>query len=76
MTNEIHLKNPVSGGTFCGLEGHEVYTRKDRELAGMKRLAEVNCKACLANAMEYFQKQSLKMMRVYDEIKVCAKLNR
>jgi hypothetical protein len=50
----IHLKNNKSGSSFCGLDGHKIYMRKDRELVGMKRLSEVNCKKCLVEADQYY----------------------
>jgi hypothetical protein len=53
MSDETHLVSP-EGGTFCGMEAHEVYTRKDRELVGMTRLAEVDCKACLDRGAAYY----------------------
>ncbi|MHC4644296.1 MAG: hypothetical protein ACYTBJ_02250 [Planctomycetota bacterium] len=45
MGETVHLVSP-HGGSYCGLDAHEIYTVKGPELVGMKRLPEVNCAEC------------------------------
>lgn len=67
MKNDVHLVSPHRG-SFCGLEGHEIYTRKDRELAGMNRLAEVNCRECLVMASAHCNRLMADARNMMNEI--------
>jgi hypothetical protein len=68
MDNKIHLKNPVSGNTFCGIAGHKIYTKKGMELVGLKRLTEVNCLGCLLRAPRYYCLKKLEAADLHDKV--------
>ena len=63
----VHLVSPHRGA-FCGVEGHEIYTRKGIELAGLKRLAEVNCEECLRAGAEHYRKAAREADALADKI--------
>ena len=67
MVNEVHLRHPL-GGTFCGIEGYLIYTKKGKELADLDRLVEVTCLACLIKGMKYYKAQSLEQMGLHNEV--------
>ena len=67
MGNRVHLRH-VLGGSFCGIDGYHIYTRKDTELANMDRLTEVTCQACLFRAMKWHQQQSIEQTVLENQI--------
>jgi hypothetical protein len=52
MDDKTHLVSPRGGATCCGIEAHEIYTRKGPALVGARQLVEVDCQQCLSAAID------------------------